>query len=254
MGVIGAAQRLANLLAFALASLLVAQLSQERFRLAIALTAAMVFVGWLFSLTLREADAQVDGESSGSLDLVQAGWAALRSNVLLRRLALLAVATLPFRDYLLNLYPPRFVAVGLPSIWLGLGLSLASLLGILAARYAYLLPAHLGARSSLLWVTALPGLLYLVFAVALRPGMALLTFCLLLGSMSLKEPIFADHLNRHIASRHRATLLSLINMASGLYVALMGLLIGRIADLSLTAAFLFMGGLVLAGTLWFRVD
>jgi len=42
-------------------------------------------------------------------------------------------------------------------------------------------------------------------------------------------------------------------MLSGLYVALVGLLIGCIGAVSLTWAFLFMGVIVLVGSLLFRV-
>ena len=59
-------------------------------------------------------------------------------------------------------------------------------------------------------------------------------------------------LHKHIQSKNRATVLSLISMFSGLYVALMGLVIGRIGDLSLTYAFVFMGAIVLVGSLLFR--
>ncbi len=45
----------------------------------------------------------------------------------------------------------------------------------------------------------------------------------------------------------------LISMFSGIYVALMGLLIGCIGDISLTYAFIFMGAIVLAGSFLFRV-
>jgi hypothetical protein len=72
--------------------------------------------------------------------------------------------------------------------------------------------------------------------------------------MSLKGPIFSGHLNRHIESKNRATVLSLISMFSGIYEALMGLLIGSIGDFSLTYAFAFMGAMVLVGSLLFRVD
>lgn len=43
-------------------------------------------------------------------------------------------------------------------------------------------------------------------------------------------------------------------MASGIYVALLGLLIGRLADFSLPDAFLLMGAIIIAGGLLFRVD
>jgi hypothetical protein len=46
----------------------------------------------------------------------------------------------------------------------------------------------------------------------------------------------------------------MISMFSGVYQALMGLLIGRIGDFSLTWAFVFMGAVVLLGSLLFRVE
>jgi MFS family permease len=255
MGFIASAQRLANLIAFAAGGLLVVNLTQERFVLAIAITACAVAVGFLMSLTLREP--QIEAEQRGgdsSLKLLVDGVKTLQSNKRFRRLVLLALATIPFSNYLSSLYQPRFVNVGVPPIWLGLGLALASGISIVVARYAYRLEARLGAKASLLLATALPGALYLVMAVVLHPAFTALTFCTLYSSMSLKGPIFSGHLNRHIESRNRATVLSLISMFSGIYEALMGLLIGRIGDFSLTYAFAFMGAIVLVGSLLFRVD
>jgi hypothetical protein len=223
--------------------------------LAIAITACAVAVGWLVSLSLWEPTIEahaVAGDSS--LALLVGGVRTLRHNRLFRRLVLLALATVPFKDYLLNLYQPRFVEVGVPSVWLGLALALASAISIFAARYAYALEGRLGSRRSLLLVTTLPGVLYLLLAAAFHPALAVLAFCAVYGSMSLKDPIFSGHLNKHIDSRNRATVLSMISMFSGIYVALMGLLIGRIGDGSLMAAFIFMGAVVLAGSFVFRVD
>jgi MFS family permease len=255
MGFIDAAQRLANLLAFAAGGLLVVNLTQERFVLAIVVTACAVAVGWLFTFALRETEAEFrPGEGESSLQLLADGVRMLRGDKVFRRLVLLALATVPFKDYLLNLYQPRFVAVGVPPVWLGLGLALASGLSIVGARYAYWLEERLGTTPSLLLVTALPGLLYLALAVVLPPALSVLVFCALYGSMSLKPPIFSGHLNKHIESKNRATVLSMISMFSGVYQALMGLLIGRIGDFSLTWAFVFMGAVVLLGSLLFRVE
>jgi len=255
MGFIGSAQRLANLLAFAVGGLLVVNLTQERFVLAIAVTACAVAVGWLVSLTLEEPPIELkQGESDSSLKLLVDGVKTLRNDKQFRGLVLLALATIPFSDYLLNLYQPRFVNVGVPPIWLGLALALASGISIFGARYAYWLEERLGTKASLLLVTGLPGVLYLVMAIVVHPVFAVLAFCTLYSSMSLRGPIFSGHLNRHIESKNRATVLSLISMFSGIYVALMGLLIGRIGDFSLTYAFIFMGTTVLVGSLLFRVD
>jgi MFS family permease len=256
MGAIAAAQKLANLLAFGAGGLLVAsgELTQQRFALAITVTACAVAVGFLISLRLKEphVEPEQDDEVS-SLRLLGDGIRLLRENRSFRRLTLLSLATIPFVDYLLNLYQPFFVDVGVPPVWLGLALALASGLSILGARYAYRLEAALGTTASLLLVTGLPGALYLAMALVAHPVSAVLVFCALYGSMSLKDPIFSGHLNRHIASKNRATVLSLISMVAGIYVALMGLLIGRIGDASLPVAFAFMGVLVVAGSLLLRV-
>jgi len=255
MGFIASAQRLANLIAFAVGGLLVVNLTQERFVLAIAVTACAVAVGWLVSLTLREAPIEPkQGEGDSSLKLLVDEVRTLQNNRQFRRLVLLALATIPFSNYLSSLYQPRFVNVGVPPIWLGLALAIASAISIVVARYAYWLEARLGTKASLLLAAGLPGVLYLVMAVVLHPAFTVLAFCALYSSLSLKGPIFAGHLNRHIESKNRATVLSLISMFSGIYEALMGLLIGRIGDFSLTYAFAFMGAMVLVGSLLFRVD
>lgn len=252
MGLIDAAQRTANLIAYAAGGLLVVQLTQERFTLAIAATACAVGVGWLLTFTLEETKVERKEPSGDSpFKLLADGIQTLRCNKPFRRLVLLALVTIPFRDYL-AMYQARLVDVGLTPIWLGFATALASGLSILGARYAYRLDRRLGTRTSLLLVTGLPGILYLLAAAAAHPALSVLAYCTLSGSMSLKGPLFAGYLNRHIESRNRATVLSLISAFSGLYVALMGLPIGRVGDVSLTYAFVFMGLIVLAGSLLFR--
>jgi len=255
MGFISSAQQLANFFAFGIGGLLAVHLTQERFVLAVAVTACAVAIGFLLSLTLREPQIELEeaGDDS-SLKLLVDGVRTLRSNKVFRHLVLLSLATTPFRDYLLNLYQPHFVAAGVPPIWLGLALALASGISIFGARHAYRLEAWMGTKVSLLLVTSLPGVLYLVMAAVSHPVFLVLIFCVLPGSMSLRVPIFSGHLNKHIGSKNRATVLSLISMFSGIYVALMGLLIGGIGDFSLTCAFIFMGAIVLLGSLVFRVN
>jgi hypothetical protein len=90
-------------------------------------------------------------------------------------------------------------------------------------------------------------------ALVSHPSLSVLAFCALYSSMSLKGPIFAGQLNKHIESRNRATVLSLVSMVSGVYVSLMGLLVGRIADASVPYAFVFMGTVVLLGSIALQV-
>ena len=268
MGTIGAAEKTANLLAFAVGGLLINELTQAQFILGIAATACAVSIGWLVTFTLREPPIEHAHEAAheaahgaahkaahetrpSSLALLRDGADLLRNNRAFRHLVVLALVAIPFKDYV-GMYQTRFVEVGVTPLWLGLARALAAGLGIVGAQYAYRLEARLGTRRSLLLVTALPGALYLIAAVVIHPVASILAYCALSGSMSLKGPLFSGHLNRHIDSRNRATVLSLISMISGLYVALMGVVIGTIGDVSLTYAFIFMGLVVLAGAFVFR--
>ena len=71
--------------------------------------------------------------------------------------------------------------------------------------------------------------------------------------MRLQEPLLADYYNIHIKGKVRATTLSAINMFSSMYIAIMGLIIGKIADVSVLLSFLFMGTIIFAGAVLFRI-
>jgi DHA3 family tetracycline resistance protein-like MFS transporter len=172
----------------------------------------------------------------------------LRANPPFRRLAAAFVLTVPFRDYLGSLYQPHLGSAGVPAVWFGVVLAVASALNLLGARLAHAVESRVGTRAGLILSSAAPGVLYVAMALARQPLPAVLAFCLLYGSMSLRRPIFAGQLNLHIDSRSRATVLSMLSMVSGIHVALMGLLIGRIADASVPVSLVVTGALVLAGT------
>ena len=79
-------------------------------------------------------------------------------------------------------------------------------------------------------------------------------FILAYASMNLQKPIFADYTNRHIENKNRATVLSIINMFSGIYVAIMGIIIGLIADYELNYGFIFMGGIIIVGAVALQIE
>jgi MFS family permease len=258
MGYIEAAQRLANLVAFSLGGVLVRNLTQERFVAAIVVTACAVAVGFAVSLTVRERGpgAGAEGEqppAPSTLKLVRDGLALIRDNRRFARLALLALSTIPFVDYLGSLYQPHFLAAQVPAVWFGLARALAAGLCIVGARYAYLLEERLGPRWALSVATALPGALYVVMAGASQPVPTVLAFLVTFGSTSLRGPILSGQMNAQIQSENRATVLSMISALSGIYVAAMGLLFGWIAERAVPYALLAMGVVVLVGSLAFRV-
>ena len=253
MGFIQSAPQLASLIAFAIGGLVVVNLREEQFITAIVLTAACVALGFLLTFTLKEQKSVPDNPEHhpNSFQLLKEGFHLLLHNKVFLSLVLLSLFTVPFRNYLINLYPNRFLNADVPSIWLGIGLAIGSGIGILAARYAYWLEEKLGTQPALILSTLLPGLLYFGFALLSTGSLVVITFCLLLGSQSLRSPILSSQINQHISDHNRATVLSIISMFSGLYVSLIGLAIGWVADQSLTWALISMGAFITLGTLFF---
>jgi hypothetical protein len=157
-------------------------------------------------------------------------------------------------NYLLNLYQPYFVQARVPGAWFGIALAMASLMGVATSRYAYLAENFLGVRKGILIATLLPGVFYICMAAISYSWISFLLFIFAYGSMNIQRPMFLDYINRHVESENRATVMSLINMISGIYIAVFGLIIGGIADISLSYAFIFMGAVILIGAVSIRIE
>lgn len=245
---------LSTILGAGVSSFIVAQLVQSRFILAILLTIGSVSVALLISLWIKEPKHTEVSHKLSPKELLVQSIALLKRNRKLGRLVALAVATTPFTGALITLYQPYFQNLGVPGQWFGLSYAIGGLFLLLSSKYAYLIEKKLGGKTALLVFTILPGIFYGLMAATGSAWLAVTFFCLNYGSSALQQPLFDDYTNRHIASESRATLLSFIGMLSSLYVAVMGPIIGRLADYSLPIAFLFMGALITVGAVVFRIN
>ena len=253
-GITGAFLQSGLLLGAFASSLIVANLEPERITWAIILTAISVAVALIISFLLKEPKLNyIHGEES-PLKIVKESIKLIRTNQSLKRIIWLGVLTTPFAGYLRNFHPPYFIQAGVPTVWLGLSLGIGGILAALASKYAYKFEAVFGVTKSMLLATLIPGAIYLLMALALGPALAVLLFVFNFGYMNLQDPLFADYYNRHIRSEIRATALSTINMISSIYITLMGLLIGYVADIRLSWAFLLMGLIVIGGSIAFRIN
>ncbi len=253
-GLRGGASELARMTAPLVAALLIMGIELSKFILLIVMTCISVAIALLISLKLQEPKLPYAHSEMNPIELLKDGLRLLRDNKSLQGIVLLSLLATPFVNYLTNFYQPYFLQSHVPTIWLGLSLSFASLLGFLASKYAYAFEHYLGMKMAVLISTMLPGVFYLLMAFIFQPIVSVILFCLAYGSTSIQNPLFAEYRNIHIESHNRATVLSLISMLSGFYVALMGLVIGRIGDYSIPAAFIFMGITVIFSSLFFRIN
>jgi MFS family permease len=256
MGRLNGAGYLGFILSFAVSGFLIQNATETQIRTAVLATMIAVGLGFLVTLTLRPAEMEpaAPHQAASPLIYIKDGIRLLRENKPLRRLVLLSLLTIAFWDYFSGLHQPYFQQIGVPDWLFGPSMALASLLAFIASRNAHRIEKRLGPRWSLRIATLGPGLIYLLVFINRLPIIGILSLALFRGFDALKHPLFSDYNNRHIPSHNRATVLSMISMISGGYTAVMGLVIGRIADRWLLGAFLFCGVLVSIAALGIKLD
>lgn len=253
MGVIGGAYQLAFFVAPLVGGLIVSQLILAKFLMAIFLTACSVAIAFLISFSLKEPQDNYKHSEESPLAIFKEGFNEVKNNRKLKWLIAVAVLTSTFSNSLLSLYQPYFAKASVPTFWIGTSLSLGGLLAFILLKYAYLIEEKLG-KIGFLVVTIWPGIMYLLFAMVSLPALLIPIFVVAYASMEARNPLLSSYKNEQIKSKNRATVLSLINMFGMLYVALMGLVFGRIADYSIPIAFVSIGLLIVLFAFVLRTD
>ena len=161
--------------------------------------------------------------------------------------------TSTFSNSLISLYQPYFARASVPTFWIGASLSLGGLLAFILQKYAYHIEKKLG-KLGFMIVSIWPGCMYLLLSWVSNPAFLIPIFVVAYASMEAKNPLLSSYKNELIQSKNRATTLSLINMFVMLYVALMGLVFGIIADYSISIAFASVGFLVVVFAILLRTD
>jgi MFS family permease len=255
MGAYGSIGQIAFFLSPLAGAFVVGDLAGERFNLAIGLTAAVLFIGVLISLTLKEPETEWKTERQTILSIFRNGIAELRGNRKLQRLALLSVVTIPFTGTLITTFAAPYLAQNNVSpTMIALTLSLGSLIAAFTQRYAYRVEKLLGERWGITVLTLLPAVSYLVLALVTTPIMSWLLVTWMYGTNDMKYPLLSAYQNKLIQTESRATTLSLLNMFSSVYVALVAPVYALIATQSLPLAFMVIGIVIVVGAMVLRVD
>jgi MFS family permease len=253
MGLIGSAYQLAFFAAPLAGGLIVSQLVLSKFLLAIFLTACSVTLALVISLTLKEPQDGYRHAEGNPLQIFKDGILQIKNSPRLRWMMAISVLTATFSNSIITLYQPYFAGMAVPTFWIGAALSLGGLLAFLLQKYAYAIEQKLG-RAGFLIITIWPALMLLLLALVSVPALVVPIFIITYASLEVKNPLLSAYKNEQIHSENRATVLSLINMVSSLYIALLTLVFGRIADASIPLAFAAIAGLVIVFALVLRMD
>jgi len=233
-------------------SFIVTSAKKPQISLAIFMTIISVMIALVVSFLLKEPRNKHNYKNQSPLNLLKDSIRLISTNVPLRRIILFGIFTTPFLAFLNSFQPPYFDLSHIPLYWLGITRSVAGILALFCLRYAYKLE-NIFKVNGILIATLIPAIIYFLMSVVFHPIFATMLFVLNYSTMRLQEPLLADYYNMHIESEVRATTLSAINMFSSIYITIMGLIIGRIADISIPITFLFMGAIIFGGSILFRI-
>ena len=253
-GLIGSAYQLAFFIAPLAGGMLTSNLSIDSYKRVILLTAVSVTVALIISLTFTEPNTQYHHDEKSPIKIFQAGFKELIGNKKLKKILLISTFTMAFPAQLIAFYQPYFSQHKVSTFWIGAALSLGGLLAAMLQSQVYRFDKMVGKNRSLFLLCVLPGVFLIAFSFLNSKPLLIIFFILIYGLSDAKAPLLSSYKNKLIDDRSRATVLSLINMISSLYIALMGLVIGLIANKSLNLVFLFIGIAVIFLTVVLRVQ
>lgn len=228
----------------------------QNYELLFQLTFLSSMIGMLVAFTIKEPLRTKLGEviehsEPSALRQFGVGMQLLRKNRRLLKITLFSTFTVSFA--LMDLYQVYFTHADVPASWYGFLLGLSSLLIALVKWYSYKLEDWFGVEMSMVLVSVIPAVLWIVMAFVLNPIAAALLFFCNDAIGNVREPILADYQNRHIEDQNRATVLSTISLITSGYMAIMLPVIGWVADRNLALSFVACGVLIMFGVAVFRI-
>ncbi len=200
---------------------------------------------FLVALTLREPPGEVE-ERKRYWDVLTRGVRYFAGHASLRRLAWDVVSCWVFSFMVIWLYQPRLRELGFPLAWLGFVATGGTLLQVLilsdVARVERLCG---GPRRYLLLSSLVPGVCFLALAFAPSPLWAAPLIILIMGVGLSRMHAASSHLNKHVGSSMRATVLSSVGMSRQLLTGLVYPLVGWGATRSIPSTFAALGAAAL---------
>lgn len=253
-GLKGAWFQAGHIMGAVLSSFVVTELITSQMNLAIIVTIINVTLALIVSFFLKEPALPYDGQEPNPISILSKSLQHLKSSKKLQRVVLFGLFTTPFVGMLRTLQAPYFELSSLDPRWLGITLGIGGLIAIGVSKNAYLFESRFGVKKASFVAALLPAFFYVLMIIPSLAVLAPVLFILNFGMIHLQDPLLADYYNINIPSNIRATTLSGINMLSSFYIAVMGLVLGAVADVSISASFVVIAVLVFIGAVVFKIN
>ena len=203
------------------------------------MTAIPMLIAGILAWSIPEPKIHTESESDKYLDIIKQGFQAIRHNPVIRTLAFDSVVVSSAAYFVVWFYQPYMQSLGIPIIYFGLvhaGLLASEIL--VSANFSKL-ELILGEGKAYLKNSALLVTAVFILAAVFKHWSSLILLIVIGGGIGYTRATYISSIaNKHIGSRHRATVLSSIGMLRRLALVPLNPAIGYLASFSLPLAFL----------------
>lgn len=243
-----------SLIAPLIGGIIVSTLTLSKFKVAILFTAISVTMAFLLSLFFKEPKRDFKHIELSPREIFSNGLTYLLSNKQLQWIVAILILTDSFTGMLLSLYQPYFVVFSVTPLWIGWSLSLASLLAFLIMSQLPKFEKWLGERKAFYLMCIFPSLGYLALATFNNQIAVIMIFIITYASTFTRGPTISALINKQLDKKSRATTLSMIAILDKLYIGVMSVVFGIMAQHSFRITFLVMGILIFGFSVILRVN
>jgi MFS family permease len=205
------------------------------------LTAVPMLIAAALAWSIPEPTIHSGSESHRYLDIIKQGFRDMRTNAVIRTLAIDSVIVSSAAYFVIWFYQPFLTQLGIPLMYFGLVHALLLTSEIVVLANFKILEKVLGVGKAYLKNSAL--LVTLVFVLAaIFPSVVTLALLIVIGGGIgyTRATYIASIANKHIKSAHRATTLSSIGMLRRLALVPLNPAMGWVAGYSLPLAFIII--------------
>ena len=198
------------------------------------------------ALSMREPAPSGTATLAETISLIKTGIRFTATHKQVRWLVLYTATYSAFSFAMFWLYQPFLIRAGISVIYFGPIFAAINLLVALGAFSSHRIENIIGEKASLIMIPALT----IIALILLSTGHLPLGFmAIILGQFAwgYSDPVISDYINRHIASRSRATILSINSLSISMAGAIVLPFIGYLVDAyTLTHAFFLSAFLLFA--------
>lgn len=238
------------MIATAVAGLAYKQFGKDIFTTLMVISCISIAMAGVLVMFLKDYRVKIMNPAEGSkmFSTLKQSFLLIRHNKTIFTFTIVTILTISGEWFLFSVYQPYFEANSVPAIWIGLTLSIGTLINIILTRYIYLFERYFSVATLLLILNVLFGGAYILMAVFVHPVFLIGIYSLMNGILNLQSPIISDYVNSHTPSAIRATLLSGMSFVRRFFTNISYLILGAIiGGWGIKTSLIFQGVYLLFG-------